>query len=91
MTSVYEQILSTLYGIWRRRWYGIATMWGICLLGWGIVAAIPDQYEATARIYVDTNEALAEYTGNGQTNTVLKQIDVVKRTLINHANLERAP
>ncbi len=89
MTSVYDQILGTLYGIWRRRWYGIATMWAVCLLGWGIVAAIPDTYEATARIYVDTNEALKEYVENGQSNNVAKQVDIVKRTLINHANLER--
>ena len=42
MGSIYEQVLSTLYGVWRKRWYGLAAMWIVCLVGWAIVAMNPE-------------------------------------------------
>jgi polysaccharide biosynthesis transport protein len=90
MTSLYDQILSTLYSIWRKRWYGLATMWGICLLGWAIIAYIPDEFEATARIFVEVNDSPINRPGefNSEANT-LKQVDRVRRTLISRPNLEK--
>lgn len=90
MTSLYDQILSTLYSIWRKRWYGLATMWGICLLGWAVVAYIPDEFEATARIFVEVNESPIPRAGdfNSEANT-LKQVDRVRRTLVSRPNLEK--
>jgi polysaccharide biosynthesis transport protein len=90
MTSLYDQILSTLYSIWRKRWYGLATMWGICLIGWAIVAYIPDEFEATARIFVEVNDSPINRPGdiNTEANT-LKTVDRVRRTLISRPNLEK--
>lgn len=89
MTSVYDEIMANLYGLWRHRWYGVATMWAVCLIGWIVVANIPDQYEATARIFIDVNNDLGRLTDDPATNNVFKQVDTVKRTLINHQNLEK--
>jgi polysaccharide biosynthesis transport protein len=90
MTSLYDQILSTLYAIWRKRWYGLATMWGICLIGWAIVAYIPDEFEATARIFVEVNDSPISRPGDisSEANT-LKQVDRVRRTLVSRPNLEK--
>jgi polysaccharide biosynthesis transport protein len=90
MTSLYDQILSTLYAIWRKRWYGLSTMWGICLLGWAIVAYIPDEFEATARIFVEVSDAPIPRAGDmsSEANT-LKQVDRVRRTLVSRPNLEK--
>ncbi len=88
MNSLYDQILSTLYSIWRHRWHGLATMWGVCLLGWAVVAYIPDEFEATARIFVEINEGPIR-GNNAGADTTLRQIDRVKRTLISRPNLEK--
>ncbi|MEM8799764.1 MAG: XrtA system polysaccharide chain length determinant [Pseudomonadota bacterium] len=88
MNSLYEQVMTVLYAIWRRRWYGIAAMWGICIVGWAIVAAIPNSYSASARIYVDTNTILSRVLDAPGTG-VRREIDIMRRTLISRPNLEK--
>lgn len=88
MTSIYDQIMTMLYMVWRKRWYGLAAMWIVCLIGWGIVAAIPNQYQATARVFVDTNTVLPRLVGTVNAN-IYRQVDVVRRTLISRPNLEK--
>jgi polysaccharide biosynthesis transport protein len=88
MTSVYDQVLTILYQIWQRRWHGLVTMWAIALIGWGIVAAVPDVYEAKARIYVDTNRVLTDVIRSNTGNNVLREVDVMRRTLVSRPNLE---
>ena len=88
MQSIYDQLLTTLYMVWRKRWHGLITMWIVCLVGWGIVATIPDVYEARARIFVDTNEVLPALV-NTETLNPLREVDIVRRTLLSRPNLER--
>lgn len=88
MTSIYDQIVTMLYMVWRKRWYGLAAMWAVCLVGWGIVAAIPNQYEATARVFVDTNTVLPRLVGTVNAN-IYRQVDIVRRTLVSRPNLEK--
>ncbi|MER2526320.1 MAG: Wzz/FepE/Etk N-terminal domain-containing protein, partial [Candidatus Competibacter denitrificans] len=58
MNELIEQILSYLRGIWHNRWYAIACTWLVCLIGWVVVLLLPDQYQASARVYVDTQTVL---------------------------------
>lgn len=88
MGSIYEQVLSTLYGVWRKRWHGLATMWVVCLVGWAIVAMIPNQYESDARIYAKWSSILPDKLGF-QGDDKMKQIDVVRQTLTSRPNLEK--
>src|SRR5690606_17921469 len=88
MTSIYDQIVTLLYMVWRKRWYGLAAMRLVCLVGWGIVAAIPNQYEATARVVVDTNTVLPRLVGTVNAN-IYRQVDIVRRTLVSRPNLEK--
>ena len=90
MQSIYDQVMTTLYMVWRKRWYGLVAMWMVCLVGWGIVATIPDVYEARARIFVDTNSVLPNMLNQrGMNNNPLRQVDIVRRTLISRPNLEK--
>lgn len=88
MTSIYDQIVTMLYMVWRKRWFGLIAMWLVCLIGWGIVAAIPNQYEATARVFVDTNTVLPRLVGTVNAN-IYRQVDIVRRTLVSRPNLEK--
>lgn len=88
MGSVYEQIMTMLYAIWRRRWYGLAAMWVVCLVGWITVAMIPDQFESNARIYAKWSSILPDKLGF-QGGDKLQQIDIVRQTLTSRPNLEK--
>lgn len=59
MTSLFEELLSALHSVWHRRWLALAVAWGVCMLGWLVVALIPNAYESRARIFVQLDDALA--------------------------------
>lgn len=80
--------MTTLYGVWRKRWYGLALMWAVCLVGWVFVATIPNQYQSSARVYVDWASLIPEKLGYRGTN-LLRQVDVVRRTLTSRVNMEK--
>lgn len=88
MTSLHDQLAQPLRDIWSRRWQGLAVMWGVCVLGWIVVAMIPNKYQSSARLYVDWGSLLPEQLGY-RGNNVLRQVDVVRRTLTSRINLEK--
>ena len=53
------QARSHLSGAWHYRWTGIAVAWVVCALGWGIFALVPNQFQAIAKIYLDTDTMMA--------------------------------
>lgn len=76
--------------MWRKRWYGLAAAWAICLIAWLAVTLIPNSYQSDARVYVRYNALLPtamglEKSGGGQ----LQQVDIVRRTLTSRPNLEK--
>lgn len=79
-----------LRAAWRRRWVGIAVAWALCLLGWAGVLSIPNQYEASARLYVDSDAVLTPLLkGLAVESTVANELDVLQRTLLSRPNLEK--
>ena len=47
-----------LVGAWRHRWPAVLFTWLICAVGWAFTFSIPNQYEASARLYVDADAVL---------------------------------
>ena len=47
-----------LRAAWRRRWLAVIIAWLACGLGWAAVYSMPNQYESTARMYVDAGAVL---------------------------------
>ena len=90
MNEIVEQVFDYLRGIWRNRWYALGCAWLICVLGWVVVCILPDQYQATARVFVDTQSILrpllkdlaVEIDPNAQ-------VSLVARTLLSRPNLEQ--
>jgi polysaccharide chain length determinant protein (PEP-CTERM system associated) len=77
-------------GVWRKRWFTIAVSWMVCVGGWVFVSAIPNQYEASARLYVDSDAVLTPLLkGLALDNTPVNQLDVLQRTLLSRPNLEK--
>ncbi|MFA7586503.1 MAG: XrtA system polysaccharide chain length determinant [Novosphingobium sp.] len=88
MNSIYDEALAALHSIWQRRWLALAVAWSICLLGWLVVALVPNTYESKARIFVQLDDALAEQIGLG-TNSRKRDIERVRQTLTSAVNLEK--
>ena len=90
MDEIVRQALDILRGIWRRRWLGIAVAWLAGILAAVVVFKTPDRYEASARVYVDTQSVLKPLmSGMAVQPNVDQQIGILSRTLISRPNLEK--
>ncbi|WP_153110315.1 XrtA system polysaccharide chain length determinant [Propionivibrio limicola] len=90
MDEIIRQATTVLKGMWKHRWLGIITAWVIGLLGAATVLRIPDKYEASARIYVDTQSILKPLmSGLAIEPNRDQQIMILSRTLISRPNIEK--
>jgi polysaccharide chain length determinant protein (PEP-CTERM system associated) len=88
MDGLYDQLRLALHQVWRRRWLAMAVAWGICVLGWLVIALIPSSYEAKARLFVEMQSILPNQIGitpDERNNQLLR----LKQTLTSNENLVR--
>jgi polysaccharide chain length determinant protein (PEP-CTERM system associated) len=90
MQEPVQQILAVLRGMWKFRWPAVVIAWVVAGIGTAAIWRIPDQYEATARIYVDTDSILKPLmAGLAVQPNVDQQISLLSRTLISRPNIEK--
>ncbi|WP_317202228.1 XrtA system polysaccharide chain length determinant [Janthinobacterium sp.] len=90
MADLLALLLTFLKAIAKYRWYALAVTWGIAIAGWLVVYRMPDDYQATARVYVDTQSILKPLlAGMTSVPNVEQQILFMRRTLISRPNVER--
>jgi polysaccharide chain length determinant protein (PEP-CTERM system associated) len=90
MQELVQQVLAVLRGMWKFRWPGVVVAWIVAAIAVVVVWRIPDQYEASARIYVDTDSILKPLmSGLAVQPNVDQQISMLSRTLISRPNLEK--
>ncbi len=78
-----------LKAAWRRRWIGVAAAWAVCMAGWSLVAALPNQYQASSELFVDTNAILTPLLAGIAVNTSPQgQLEMLQRTLLSRPNVE---
>ena len=58
MHAIQVMIRKQLSAAWRHRWPAVLFTWLVCALGWGMTFMIPNQYESSARLYVDADAVL---------------------------------
>ena len=88
MGSIYEEVRIALHGVWHRRWLAVVIAWLVCLLGWLVVAMVPNSYESKSRLYVQMDDVLADQIGIGQGDRK-RDMDRVRQTLTSALNLEK--
>jgi polysaccharide chain length determinant protein (PEP-CTERM system associated) len=88
MSDIIEELRSALWAIWNRRWLALGVAWGVCVLGWLVVALVPNTYESDARIFVQLDDMLADQIGIAA-STRDKDIARVQSTLTSDVNLEK--
>jgi polysaccharide chain length determinant protein (PEP-CTERM system associated) len=90
MDLLIAQILSIARSMWKYRWPGVLVAWvtgGVCA---AVVFMMPDRYQASARIYVDTQSILKPLmSGLAVQPNVEQQVVMLSRTLISRPNVEK--
>jgi polysaccharide chain length determinant protein (PEP-CTERM system associated) len=86
----WQQILDDTRGVWRFRWYAVATAAGLALAGWLVVFALPDRYGARTVVLVDPRTAFAPaLQGLAVEQDVGVQLNYVRESLLADPQLRR--
>ena len=87
--EIIAEITDHIRGMWRFRWYAILISWVVALIGWYSVYTMPNIYEASARVSVDTNSLLPALTqGLTARENLMSEVDLVSKALLTRPNLE---
>lgn len=90
MEELVTQITSYLRGMWRYRWWGMALAWIVGVVAGLVIYQMPDKYESSARVYVDTQSVLRPLmAGLAVQPNIDQQITMLSRTLISRPNVEK--
>src|SRR5580692_5488982 len=90
MTPALDHVFDEVRGAWRFRWFALISAFIVALIGWAVVFALPDRYEADARVFVDTRTALRPaLQGLTIDQNVDAQINFVRQSLLEGPQLER--
>jgi len=90
MAEIIALILNFLKALGKYRWHAVAVAWVVAIAGWIIVLALPNQYEASARVYVDTQSILRPLMSGMTTMPAMEQqVLFMRRTLFSRPNVER--
>ena len=81
---------SVVYGMWRYRWPALLVAWLTCMVGWVIVYAMPDAYQANARVYIDAESMIKRVVGDLTVSADLAdEINVLTRIMLSRPQLEK--
>ena len=90
MHELAEQLWSQVKATWHYRWYAVGIAWVAAIAGWAYVSTIPNRYESSARVYVDTESVLRPLLAGVTVQPNIDQIVMMmSRTLISRPNLEK--
>src|SRR5580693_2393543 len=83
MTPAFDHVFDEVRGAWRFRWIALIIAFIVALIGWAVVFALPDRYEADARVFVDTRTGLKPaLQGLTVDQNVDAQINYVRQSLL---------
>ena len=90
MQEIIAQVLSHVRSTWRYRWFILLIACPVSVGGWIWVQTMPDKYESSARVYIDTNSVLLPLmAGLTVGSDISRQIDFMTKTLLSRPNLEK--
>ncbi|VAW84736.1 hypothetical protein MNBD_GAMMA18-1945, partial [hydrothermal vent metagenome] len=74
---------------WEKRWYifGVASL--VCALGWPVAMLLPNSYEVSSKVYLDTQSMLTPLLKGlaVDSGATLEFVNVARRTLLSRPNL----
>lgn len=87
MNSLIDELKIILHGVWQRRWLAMAVAWVVALIGWLVVAIIPNSYESSARILVAVNDVVPDPVSNPMDQQ--RRFDQLKDSIASERNLQQ--
>jgi polysaccharide chain length determinant protein (PEP-CTERM system associated) len=89
LQDLLQQVFEYVRGAWRFRRYALITAWIIAPVGWVGLFTMPDIYQATSRVFVDTKTALSPVLENLVLDQdVNAQLNLVRQSLLANPQLE---
>lgn len=90
MEELIAQLSTIARSMWRFRWPSILVAWVVGISAAVAGFSVPDQYEASSRIFVDTESILKPLmSGLAIQPNVDQQVAMLSRTLISRPNVEK--
>lgn len=90
MNEIVGKVTRIALGIWLRRWIVLAVAWPVAIVLGFVVMNVPDRFEATAKVFVNTQTVLKPLmTGLTFQPDIDQQVSMLARTLISRPNVER--
>ncbi len=85
-----QDLLDQLRGAWRFRWAALLVAWCTALVLWLVVFLIPDSFQASAKVFVDTRTTLSQATaGISLGDDVDSQLQRVRNALLGGPALQK--
>ena len=86
--ETFTRIVDEIRAAARFRWLAIVTAWLVCSVGWLVIHMLPDVYESSARVYVDTRTALSPVIqGLAIQQDIDSQLNMVQQSLLGESQL----
>ena len=90
MQDIILQAQAIVRGMWKYRWPAVLVAWLVAVVGTIAVFQIRNQFEASARIFVDTQSILKPLmAGLAVQPDINQQVAMLSRTLISRPNVEK--
>lgn len=91
MKEIIDLLLSHLRMMWLYRWVAMSSAAAIAFIGWFVVLALPNQFEVSAKVFVDSGSMLRPLLQGMVVNSTLAQDSalLMRRTLLTRPNLEQ--
>ncbi len=88
MKEVMGLVADELRGAARYRWPAMILAWCVCAIGWSVVFFVPNKYEASARVFIDTRAAMSPVTaGLAVQEDMAAYLSFARESLVGEASL----
>ncbi|MEW5757403.1 MAG: XrtA system polysaccharide chain length determinant [Pseudomonadota bacterium] len=89
MSGTIDQAIDLMRLFWHRRWMIFASAALFCLIGWPIVALLPNVYQSNAKVYLEADSMLRPLLKGLAVQSEARQefANVARRTLLTRPNL----
>lgn len=82
-------VIEHVLGMWRFRWTALILAWVIAIAGWGFILSMPNRYDASARVYVNTDSVLKPLLqGLAVPTDTLSQVGMMTQAMLSRPQLE---
>ncbi|MGI9332193.1 MAG: XrtA system polysaccharide chain length determinant [Gammaproteobacteria bacterium] len=91
MNETITLVFNSIRMVWRFRWLALACALVLAFSGWFFVLLLPDQYQVSTKVFLDTRSVLRPVLDGIAINTDLRALEtaaLMKRTLLSRPNLE---